>query len=45
MPLSQTRSYTKSISDANVPHMVLHVISTQCQYLRHGLPCKHISIT
>ncbi|KHG25250.1 hypothetical protein F383_00975 [Gossypium arboreum] len=45
MPLSQTRSYTKSINDANVPNMVLHVISIQFQCPRHGLTCNHISIT
>ncbi|KHG18918.1 hypothetical protein F383_24451 [Gossypium arboreum] len=30
MLLSKTGSYTKSINDANVPDMVLHVISIQC---------------
>ncbi|KHG24998.1 hypothetical protein F383_03342 [Gossypium arboreum] len=44
MPLSQTRSYTKSNNDANVPDMILHVITIQCQCPRHGLPCNHISV-
>ncbi|KHG21568.1 hypothetical protein F383_08317 [Gossypium arboreum] len=41
--MSQTWSYTKSYNDANVPNMVLHVITIQCQCPRHGLTCIHIS--
>ncbi|KHG23263.1 hypothetical protein F383_04710 [Gossypium arboreum] len=45
MPLSQTRSYTKLINNANVLDIVLHVITIQCQCPRHGLTCNHISIS
>ncbi|KHG07000.1 (E)-beta-farnesene synthase [Gossypium arboreum] len=45
MPLSQTGSCTKLNNNANVPDMVLHVITIQCQCPRHGLTCNHISVT
>ncbi|KHG16994.1 Chondroitin synthase [Gossypium arboreum] len=44
MPTAQTWFYTESYNDANVPDMVLHVITIQCQCPRYGLNCNHISI-
>ncbi|KHF97800.1 hypothetical protein F383_37078 [Gossypium arboreum] len=42
MPTSQTWSYTSSHIDANIPDVVLHVITYRCQCPRRGLTRTHI---